>query len=167
MKPECVPRSLPVIVWVLFKNQWNFSTLFPLWFPLYMNQYVILRALHIVWKVPLKVLPSLITMTAHVPKFKNTSSINIFAIFSAVMLYVGVETTNCVRMHITFIKCPLLPVESNIYPGHHISICMIQNGVVMGQEKYSSILQFLKKLYVVQWAQLWTHNLISLRIFGQ
>ena len=98
----------------------------------------------------MKVLPLLITMTAHVPKFKNTSSVNRFAIFSDVMFYVGVDTTNCVRSHITLIKFPLITVESNICPGHHISICMIRNGVVVGQEKYSSLLRFLQKLYVVQ-----------------
>ena len=92
----------------------------------------------------MKVLTSPITMTAHVPKFKNASSINSFARFSAVMFYVGVETTNCVRSHIKFINFPLFAVEYNICPGHHRSKCMIHNGAVMGQEKYSLILQFLK-----------------------
>ena len=89
-------------------------------------------------------------MTAHVPKFKNTYSINSFARFSAVMLYVGVETENCVRSHIVFIKYHLFTVEYNIYSGHHISIYMIQNGVVMVQEKYSSVFRFLQICYVVQ-----------------
>ena len=115
-----------------------------------MHQCMILVDFHIVWKVTLKVILSLNTMTTHIQKFNNTSSINSFARFSAVMLYVVVETTNCVRSHITFIKCPVFLVESDICPGHHRSIFMIQNGIVMGQEKYSSLLRFHQRLYVVQ-----------------
>ena len=92
MEPARVPRSLPVIFWVFFKNRWTFWHCFPYGFLFRFTNLLTLRAFHLGWGVSLKVLTLSITMTAHVPKFKNTSSINIFVRLSAVIFYVGVET---------------------------------------------------------------------------
>ena len=51
----------------------------------------------------------------------------------------GGEIKNFVISHILFIRYPLNPSLSTLRPGDHKSTYILQNGTVIGHEKYISL----------------------------
>ena len=72
---------------------------------------------------------------------------NSFARAAVVMSKVGVDTTNCMRSHSEFRRQPVLPMLLvAVLPGIQRYVWMIQNGDVIGQEKYNQLF-LLRKMW--------------------
>ena len=118
-------KSCPAIAYVLFRNQWYFSTLFTLWMPRAKCHNIIWGHLYIYSKAPLNRISASTTTTANIPNDNTTYSINNLYSDSALVYFVMENIMNCVKSHISLSRWHPSWLLCSAVPGDHISRCII------------------------------------------